>query len=281
MATNFFPPGPGDPFLQRVEKAVEKGTEEANKKLLKLPFSSLQELHTTTVVEDGYEPDDRVRTDVQGPPSMPTTINLFQHPDAHPFVLDLALMRKYGPEWMEWELEILLHKIQQDFRTKSVSDLNLDKVQAVKTLHLVDTFWEEWLVFVPCAMALSGFPAEFRALTALTVPQLMVAVDVAAKLRGDIGYSDEVKTFMETVYLHDGIVCPTAPLDKIVTVDASVFDVDQKAIMERWDGVRASGVAPKGDTVEDVQLQRMLEAHQILEDNRRQTREQLPLIYHD
>lgn len=230
--------------------------------------------------EATYE-DDRVRTDVRAAVSVPTAINLFHHADAHPFVLDLALMRKYGPEWLVWEPEVLELRILKDFNARSISDLNVDKIQAVKTLHLVDTFWESWLVFVPCALALSGVSAEFRVLTALTVAQALIAVDIAEKLRTDLEYSLEVRKFLEVVHVHEGVLCPIAPLDDLVAVDTSLYDVDVDDVRAKWPGVKQSGKAPEGLTPVNVQLQRMLEAHSILEENRRQLSDQLPVIYDD
>lgn len=245
---------------------------------------SLQEVlsyeEEATEVEEGVEQeDDRVRVDVRSAARTTSHLELFQHPDAHPFVLDLALMRKYGPEWLIWEPELLEEKILVDFKTRSISDLNVDKLQAIKTLHLVDTFWETWTVFVPCAMALSGVPAEFRVMQTLTVPQLMIAVDLASKLRTDLVYSLEIKTFMAVVHVHDGMLCPIEPLVDLVSIDSSRYDVDCDKVREAWDEVRKTGKAPSKLDPESVQLQRMLEAWQILEESRRQLHDQLPLIY--
>lgn len=215
------------------------------------------------------------------PPKPTSRMNLFQHPDAHPFVLDLALMRKYGPEWLSWDMSTLEKRIQYDFKTQTISDLNVDKIQAVKTIHLVDTFWTQRLVFAPCAMALSGVHAEFRVLQAVTVTQAMIAVDITAKLRNDVQYSLEVCTYLSVVHLHDGIFVPIAPLDKIVQVDTSRYDVDVAKIREQWPTVRREDKAPPATSVENEQLRRMLDAHQLLEENRKQLSDQLPQVYHD
>lgn len=270
MATDYFPPDPEDPEVQ---------------KKLELP-DNLHALAESLAEDDALETeetvvyeDDRVRVDVAPPVPLPTTINLFQHPEAHPFVLDLALLRKYGPEWLQWEPETLEARILKDFHTTSLSQLNFDKLQAVKCIHLVDTFWEAWTVFSPCTQALSGTPSDFRVAQVITVPQMLIAVDTASKLRADMEYGLEVRTFMESAHLYDGMVCPIAPLEAILDIEADDYDVDCEAVKARWDEVRASGKAPQGDTVEDVQLFRMLEAHQILEENRKQLQDQLPLLY--
>lgn len=265
---NFFPPEENGQDILRLRRQVLGPLREV-----------LDEGDALEVDEDVEYEDDRVRTDVSPAVPMPTTINLFQHPDAHPFVLDLALMRKYGPEWMQWEPETLEGRVTQDFNTRTLSQLNFDKLQAVKTLHLVDLFWERWTVFAPCAQALSGVPPDFRVMQMLTVPQLLIAVDVAAKLRTDLEYSLEVKKFMEVCHVTDGMTCPIAPLDSIIELDLSDYDVDCAAIKEKWDDVRKSGKAPSSDTVEGEQLRRMLEAHNILEESRQQLQDQLPLLY--
>lgn len=270
---DFQPAEPGGPAQRAVAQQVLGPLEDA---LRNLDGDALE------VEEEVEYEDDRVRTDVESAVSMPTSINLFQHPDAHPFVLDLALLRKYGPEWMQWEPEVLEARIIQDFHTKNVSQLNFDKLQAVKCLHLVDLFWDSWVVFVPCVQALSNVPPDFRVLSSVTVPQLLIAVDIASKLRADVEFNIEVKKYMEVCHVHDGMLCPIAPLDEILDVDGELYGIDCASVKKRWDDVRASRVVPTaGDAVENEQLRRMLEAHDLLEESRQQLNEQLPLLYND
>lgn len=225
-----------------------------------------------------YE-DDRVREDVQPALPQPSLPNLFQHPEAHPFVLDLALMRMYGPEWIYWEPETLEQRIILDFKSKGLSQLNYDKLQAVGCLHMVDLYWDAWTVFSACTQAFSNVPPDFSVIQGITVPQLLISLDVANQIRADMKFDIEVTTYMKVIHEHDGIVCPIAPADGVIEVDASEFGIDCGSIRERWDEVRKSGKAPPSDTVENEQLRRMLEAHQFLEESREQLRKQLPLLY--
>lgn len=225
-----------------------------------------------------YE-DDRHRTDVEPAPRMPTTINLFQHPDAHPFVLDLALLRRYGPEWLQWEPETLEDVILRDFKTKTLSDVNLEKLQGIRTLHMQDTFWQEWQIFMPTALALNGVPADFEVMQFVTVPQAMIAVDIANRIREDVKWSVEMETFLSVLHLHEGFFVPQEPL-AWVEVDDEEYDVDAKDVRERWQHVRATRKAPPATSPENEQLRRMLGAWELLQENRQQLDEQLPLIYH-
>jgi hypothetical protein len=216
------------------------------------------------VEESTYHPDKSVAK-----LASTTYINFFQHPDAHPLVLDLILLQKYGPEWMLWEPETLRWRIPQDFKTSDVSDLNMEKIQAVKTLHFSDAPWQDWEVFLPCCMAVNGLFPDFEVLQAPSVQQCMVAIDIFNKIRQDVPWSEELKVFLGVAWRHEGMFCPTEPAG-FVEVDMSdlAVDIDCEALKDRWVEVRKSGSAPTKETVEDEQLRRMLAAHEYLNANR-------------
>lgn len=207
-----------------------------------------------------------------------TVTNLLRHPDAHPVVLDFALLRRYGPEWMMWEPETLEAHIARDFRG-GVSDLNFSKIQAVKTLHLVDGFWLQWEIFIPCLMAFNGLFPDFSVLRPPTVAQCAVAVDIANYIRDDVDWSLEIKTFIGVVFRHDDIFCPTDPLD-FVSVDVEGLPINRGEIMGLWPGVRASREVPKGDSITSEQLRRMLTVYNYLEEYRGRLKKQLPSASH-
>lgn len=209
-----------------------------------------------------------------------TSINLFQQPEAHPVVLDLVLLKKYGPEWMLWEPETLVWRIPQDFRSSGISDLNLEKIQAAKALHYNDNFWLQWEVFNWCLHPFNNIYANFAIMQAPSTAQLMVAVSVAAAIRDDVPWSQEVKDFMSVACQHDGIFSPPAPLSFLGVGIKNDF-VDGDAIAKRWPGVMSSGVAPTQDTITDEQLRRMLDAHNFLEASRARLQDQLRLVADD
>jgi hypothetical protein len=208
-----------------------------------------------------------------------TSINLFRNPDSHPIVLDLVLLKKYGIDWLGWENETLELFIPKDFRTPTIADINMEKVQACKSLHLVDTFWLQWEVFVPCCMALNGIFPDFDVLQAPTVAQAMVAVDIANRVRDDVTWSDEIKSFLSVVHRHDDILCPIDPLS-FVKVDTTGLEVDTESVMARWPEVKRSGQPPVGDSMEDEQLRRLLVVHRYLEEDRSRLRAQLKVVEH-
>lgn len=208
-----------------------------------------------------------------------TAKNFWHHPDTHPIALDLMLLRRYGPQFLEWEAETLRRAVSEDFHSSNLSEVNLTKLQAVKALHLVDTFWEDWEVFLWCTMSLNGIFPDFSVLQAPTVPQCLLAIDTANHLRDDMPWGEEIKAFLEVSFRHDGLLVALAPIDFIkIARDPDLADF--QGIEARWPKVRASRRAPGAETPEDEQLRRMLAAHESLEENRERLRHQLSLVAH-
>lgn len=212
-------------------------------------------------------------------PSAVTVVNLFRHPDAHPVVLDLCLLRKYGADWYVWEPETLEIRIPQDFKTKEVSDLVMSKIQAVKALHLVDTFWKQWEVFCWCTMPFNGVLPDFQVMQVPTVAQCMISVEIANQIRTDVEWSTEVIAYLEAVHRHDGIFVPQPPLD-FVHIDLEGYPIDGREIRVLWPVVSQTNKMPTGDTITAEQLRRMLTVHRALNESRVSLRSQLPLVQH-
>lgn len=209
----------------------------------------------------------------------PTTINLFQNPAAHPVVLDLALLRKYGPEWMLWDQETLEWRVPQDFRTAGVSALNMHKIQAVKTLHFVDTFWQQWEIFLHCLHPFNNNYPDFEVAVHPSTAQMMVAIDVANRVREDVPWSEELLRYMAVACKFDGVFCPPEPLEFLEIIpDHDLLNCT--AVREKWPAVRAADKAPTGDTIEAEQLRRNLDVYRFLQASRQRLEDQLPLVIH-
>ena len=104
----------GDVFREVLEKASAYDT------YGEAPIGAGDE--PTTVVETTDEAKEPVSSEGRTTSSV-TLINLFRTPDAHPVVLDLALLRKYNIDWLSWERETLELRISQDFRTPTSSNM--------------------------------------------------------------------------------------------------------------------------------------------------------------
>jgi hypothetical protein len=220
----------------------------------------------------GEEPTELIEVDTEvkevasKPESASPNSSFLQSPTTHPLVLDLLLLREYGPEWYEWDPDTLHWVLLQDF-AGGVSDLNLHKLQALRTLHTVDHPWTEWEVFVWCAMPLTGVTPDFEVMQCPTASQTLVALDIFNKVRRDVAWSTEVKTFLGVAWKLDGLVCTIPPAD-IIEVEAEDLPVDCAEVTKRWPDVKNSNKAPTGSTVEDEQLRRLLDAYQALLEDR-------------
>lgn len=212
------------------------------------------------------------------PPANVTLRSLFSHPAAHPIVLDLIVFNKYGLEWMEWEPETVQAALQKDFG--NVSDLALSKLMAMRTLHVSGAFWREWEVFGWCCMALNGIFPDFQVMQVPSVEQCAIAVDIANRTRSDVSWSEEVRIYLSTVHVHQGIEVAQPPLEDLADVDIGAFptDVPLQEIHKRWPEVRRTLVAPTGSTHLDEQLRRMLDVYEALEMSHARLRDQLPLV---
>lgn len=208
-----------------------------------------------------------------------TGINLFRNPDAHPIVLDLCLLHKYGAEWYGWEPETLEIRIPQDFRGTGVSELNLAKVQACKALHSVDTFWNSWEIFLWCTMSLNGLFPDFETMQVPNVAQCAVAVEIANQIRTDVAWSSEVKAYLSVVHQHDGIFMAQPPLE-FVSVPADGIAVNVEELRMLWPAVKASNKMPTADTVTAEQLRRLLGVYRSVKASRDTLHAQLPLVQH-
>lgn len=203
-----------------------------------------------------------------------TTRNLYRHPAAHPVVLDLCVTRKFGVDWLMWEAETIERGLVD---VGGISQVNMAKLQACRTLHLVDTFWSQWEIFLPCCMAFNGVPPDFERMQVPTVEQCMVAVDTANRIRDGVKWSSEIEVFLDTVFRHDGIVVPQEPLT-FVTVDTEGYGINVKDIKDRWMEVRLSHQAPRGGSLEDEQLRKMLDLYNHLDEVRGLLRRQLKAV---
>lgn len=201
---------------------------------------------------------------------------MFRHPEAHPLVLDMALLQRYGPDWLTWESDTIEYRIEQDERYE-MSAINMSKLEAARTMHMVDAFWERWEIFVWCVMPMNGIFPDFEIMQVPTVFQCMNAVHTASRIRTDVEWSSEVKTFLVEIHRHDEVLIPQRPLD-FVELELDEYPIDVKRIKDLWPVVVKDGKVPEEETVESEQLQRMLDLHRYLEDARTELREQLRVV---
>lgn len=140
-----------------------------------------------------------------------TKNNLFSHPEAHAFVLDLALLKSFQLEWLEWTPETLFQEIQVTFNT-SIADINRVKIMATMTLHVIDVFWEKWEIYEKTILALNGIIPRLNDIQPPDISLLMVGVDISNTVRKE-EFSEEVSRYTAACFLHDQVSYAPDPLD--------------------------------------------------------------------
>lgn len=208
-----------------------------------------------------------------------TKTNLYQHPLAHPLALTLGVIYQYGPECLLWEPETLRFFTQDELGP--MSDLNSHKIQACISMLRNNAFWNRWEVFTVCTMPLNDIPPDFEVQQVPTVADILVSVEIAKALRDDVEFNSEVRTFMEKVYLFDGLFVHLAPVT-FVSLPSKDLPFNDLLVHNMWPKVRASKVVPSTLGLgEQDQLNRMLLAYNHLEQSRARLKTQLPLVTHE
>ena len=151
--------------------------------------------------------------DIQNKKSTPvTTKNLFVHHDSHPVVFDVALLRKYGTDWFEWEAETLWHEIKEDFHVPSISDHAKAKIQAVKTLHIGQMYWANWEVFCWITQALNNNIPDWQVIQKPSIAQLFNSVDAAEMVRSGEVFTLEIQSFVAACVLDENVLYAPHPI---------------------------------------------------------------------
>lgn len=174
-----------------------------------------QELYDRLLLAQKLVPSAPIETPIGTPDSSkPVTLrNLFTHPDSHPVVLDFALQKQFGLEWLRWEAETIWDEVQKEFGTQ-LSELCRQKIYAIQTIHTSLAPWASWVVFEKVANVFNGILPNFKIVQIVSVPELYAAVDILDFLKKE-KFRDEVKLYMAATVLHDDIFFVPPPLDII------------------------------------------------------------------
>jgi hypothetical protein len=141
-----------------------------------------------------------------------TSRNLFRNHDTHPMIFYVFLSDYYGPLWVTWLPESLWLVIERDFKT-SIATVSKEKINAVKTLLMVDSFWREWEIFEKVAHALNNNVSKFNMLQPPSLGQLVNAVMIAARIRHDLPFEEEIGRYVAAVAKNEGVEYLPAPLN--------------------------------------------------------------------
>ena len=141
-----------------------------------------------------------------------TKENFFQNHDTHPMLLYHMLSDRYGKEWLQWDTDSLWLTIQRDFPGWTIHDITKDKVNALKTLMVVDSYWQDWEVFEKVTQALNNNSVRFDLVQDPSLGQMMHSVSLAGQLR-ERKFDEEVGRYVAAVAQYAGVEYLPKPLN--------------------------------------------------------------------
>lgn len=122
--------------------------------------------------------------------------------EAHPIVLDVALLQIFGPDWIAWDADSTFMAIERSLGT-SASKQTKAKIRALGVLHSNRSYWEDWRAFEAVNWALSGKQVDLVELNPLHALPLLYGMRVARWIDRKSTFSQEVISYAICVFLHD------------------------------------------------------------------------------
>jgi len=170
---------------------------------------------------------------------------------SHPLLLDLVMIKEFGPDYLSWEPETCWEEINRTFSV-TASELNKSKIQAIRTCHVSDRPYGAWEIFEKMAVCFSGSIPKFDLIQKPTPHACGVALEILSHIK-DKKPSDEVMKYVAAVLLDQGICYGPGPLKACNKYLASYVGTD---LQKRVAKAVTSGATPdfNGTNEDDVQV---------------------------
>jgi len=137
--------------------------------------------------------------------------NIWRHPDAHPLVLGLLLLDRYGEPYTEWHPDVLKLTLQRDGLV--VSNASWTKILATRTLLQSPSPWRRWEVFHWVCRALSGMPPNFTYFEKPEIGHLVSGVNIMKAVDPKRTTGLDVDKFVAAVFRTEGYAFVPEPLE--------------------------------------------------------------------
>lgn len=139
-----------------------------------------------------------------------TKENVWRHPNAHPLVLTLLLLDRYGKEYLDWDAETLrITLYREDVR---LSNSVWTKIQAARVGLMAPSPWRQWEIFHSVARGLNGHQPNFTYLERPEMGHLAVAVDILGTMDPQRPWNEDVEKFVAAAAKDTGVPWLPAPL---------------------------------------------------------------------
>ncbi len=242
------------------------------------PDEHLLSMHdATSEIEEEGSPDVEHQLVLPVLPKGLSRSTIFQTPEAHPLVLNLLMLDAYGDDWLDWDMAVVEHAVEDKFGP--ILDVNVSKLMAVQVCYKSEGPWKNWEALVPVVMAFNNTLPDFETMQVPSPEELMIAVEMmnTLELRRDV-WSVEVRAYMAAVFKYAQVAFCPEPCD-FVTPTGFWGDLDREVVAkEVTRRIREKLDAPDPNTVEDVQVSKLLHLHEAQQVVIQRLREQLRLV---
>lgn len=125
------------------------------------------------------------------------------------------LNEKFKDNWWDWEIETLERMLWINYAT-ILSDINVDKIQALKLLLNSQMAYSDWYDFNQVAVALGGAIADFTMVKSPSPGMAVSAMNLMHHMRPDEEFGRDVKKYVCLLLINDGIYTPPPSIAKII-----------------------------------------------------------------
>lgn len=114
----------------------------------------------TSVIEEEGGADVEHQVTLAPLPKGLSRSTIFQTPEAHPLVLNLLMLDAYGDAWLDWDMPVVEHAVEDKFGP--ILDVNVSKLMAVQACYKSESPWKNWEALVPVVMAFNNTLPDFE-----------------------------------------------------------------------------------------------------------------------
>lgn len=139
-----------------------------------------------------------------------TSKNIWRHPNAHPLVLMMLLLDRYGQDSMDWEPETLRLSLKKN--DTQVSESAWQKIMAGRVILESPVPWRQWEQFHWVSMGLGGRTPSFVYLERPELGFVMAAVDQMKMVDKTRPFAEDIDKFVAVVLRDRGIMYAPPPV---------------------------------------------------------------------
>lgn len=196
----------------------------------------------------------------------------FSHRDTHPLVLNLLMISEFGPSYLGWEPETCWYEVKKTFGG-NISEVNKNKLQAVRTAHTTDTPYQKWEMFDLVCAGFVGSSPRFDLIQKPSPHRASFALDVLSQIKEEVPISKEVYKYCGASMLDYGMVYGPGTLEPCNDIIAPMVGKTQARVRKSF--LSSANPTFDGQNKDDVQLMKSYSVRDFQESTSRMLLSQL------